>query len=105
MRRLSLSTSLIAVFFLAAACQRLDSGLCPKEAAARAQAAKPSPPVSVLAEGIPSEYGSPIGVTQDPSRPQQVAVWFAKPDKSVVAVFVDVQNGKLSEGTLTIPRR
>jgi hypothetical protein len=106
MRRNNLCTLLIVVACLAvASCQRLDSGLCPKEAAARALAARPSPRPAALADAIPSDYGTPIGVTQDPSQPQRVAVWFARPDKSVVAVFVDVQKGTLAEGTFTIPRR
>ncbi len=106
MTRIRLSTSVVFLGCLAmASCQPLDTGLCPKEAAARALAARPTPRPAVVTSAIPSEYGTPIGVTQDVNQPQRVAVWFVKPDKSVVAVFVDVQKGTLSEGTFTIPRQ
>jgi hypothetical protein len=106
MRRISLSISFIAVACLATvSCQRLDTNMCPKPSATPAKVAQPSPRPAVLADAIPSDYGTPIGVTPDPTRPQQVAVWFAKPDRSIVAVFIEVEQGKLSDRTLTIPRK
>lgn len=106
MRCISPSVLLIVIGCLATvSCQRLDTRMCPKPSATPEKVAQPSPPPAVLADAIPGDYGTPIGVTQDPTRPQQVAVWFAKPDKSIVAVFMDVEQGKLSDRTLTIPRK
>ena len=61
--------------------------------------------MATLAEAIPEDYGTPIGVTQDPARPQWVGLWFQKPDRSIVAVFVDMEQGKLSDRVFTIPRK
>lgn len=56
-------------------------------------------------DAIPDEYGPLIGVTQNPADAAWVGLWFQKPDKTVTAVFVNVNQGKLFEKTLTIPRK
>jgi hypothetical protein len=73
--------------------------MCPKEAAPASVA-----PAQV-ADAIPGDYGTPIGVTQDPSSPQTVRLWFQKPDGTIVVAFMDVERGKLSDRVLTIPRK
>ena len=52
---------------------------------------------------IPEEFGTLIGVTQ-PS-PGWSALWFQKPDKSIVTVFVNVDEGRIYGKGLTIPRK
>jgi hypothetical protein len=54
---------------------------------------------------IPAEYGNLTGVTQNPSSPGWIGLWFQKPDGTVTAVFVNVEKGKMFERILTIPRR
>jgi hypothetical protein len=59
--------------------------------------------VASSANAIPEEYGSLIGVTQP--RPAWTALWFQKPDKTLTAVFVNVEEGRIYEKGLTIPRK
>ena len=86
-------------------CQKLDTGICPKP---QPTAVKATGPLAFdparFAGAIPDDYGTPIGVTQDPARPQWVGLWFQKQDRTIVAVFVDMEQGKLSDRMLTIPR-
>jgi hypothetical protein len=91
-----------------ASCRRLD--VCPREAAPKARAAaaavQPAKPTAVAAaDAIPAEYGKAIGVTQDPSRPQSARLWFQRQDGAIVVVSVDVEQGKVQDEVLTIPRR
>jgi hypothetical protein len=90
----------ILAAFLAAvatvACTKLDAG---PDKLVGPLAFKPAGVTSAIAE----EYGTLIGVSQ-PS-PEWSALWFQKSDKSIVAVFVNVQEGKIYEKGLTIPRK
>lgn len=56
-------------------------------------------------DAIPAEYGTLIGVTQNPQDVGWVGLWFQKPDQTITAVFVNVEQGRIFEKTLTIPRR
>lgn len=58
-----------------------------------------------FADAIPEEYGSLIGVTQNPQSPGWVGLWFQKSDKTITAVFVQTNQGRIYEKTLTIPRK
>ena len=58
-----------------------------------------------FADAIPDEYGTLIAVTQNPQTAGWFGLWFQRPDKSITAVFVNVDQGKIYEKTLTIPRR
>jgi len=58
-----------------------------------------------FADAIPDEYGPLIGVTQNAENPAWVALWFQKPDKTINAVFVNINQGRIYEKTLTIPRK
>jgi len=55
------------------------------------------------AGAIPEEFGTLIGVSQ-PSQDWS-ALWFQKSDKTIVAVFVNVETGRIYEKGLTIPRK
>ena len=58
-----------------------------------------------FADAIPDDYGPLIGVTQNAENPAWVGLWFQKPDKSIAAVFVNINQGAIYEKTLTIPRK
>ena len=55
------------------------------------------------ANAIPDEYGTLVGVTQPSS--EWAALWFQKPDKTITAVFVNVDEGRVYEKGLTIARK
>ena len=58
-----------------------------------------------FADAIPDDYGALIGVTQNAENPAWVGLWFQKPDKTIAAVFVNINQGQIYEKTLTIPRK
>jgi hypothetical protein len=60
---------------------------------------------SRFVNAIPDEYGNLIGVTQNPSSPRWVGLWFQRSDRTITAVFVNLDEGKLYEKALTIPRK
>jgi hypothetical protein len=60
---------------------------------------------SKFTDAIPDEYGTLVGVTQNPQSPGWVGLWFQKSDRSITAVFVNVEQGKIYEKALTIPRK
>jgi hypothetical protein len=60
---------------------------------------------SKFADAIPDDYGPLIGVTQNAQNPKWVGLWFQKPDKTITVVFVNVEQGKIYEKTLSIPRK
>jgi hypothetical protein len=51
---------------------------------------------------IPEEFGTLIAVTQNQ---EWATLWFQKSDRSIVAVFVNVEEGRIYEKGLTIPRK
>lgn len=58
-----------------------------------------------FADAIPDEYGPLIGVTQNAENPAWVGLWFQKPDKTITATFVNINQGRIYEKTLSIPRK
>ncbi len=58
-----------------------------------------------FADAIPDDYGPLVGVTQNPKDPGWVGLWFQKSDRTVTAVFVQINQGRIYEKTLTIPRK
>ncbi len=60
---------------------------------------------SKFTDAIPQEYGPLIGVTQNPQAAGWAGLWFQKPDGTIAAVFVNVDEGKIYKKTLTIPRK
>jgi hypothetical protein len=80
------------------ACQKLDKG--------------PQSPQSMgplkfdaaqFADAIPLDYGTLVGVTQN--SPGWVGLWFQRPDNTIVVSFVNIDQGRLWEKSLTIPRK
>jgi hypothetical protein len=58
-----------------------------------------------FSNAIPDDYGPLVGVTQNPTDSGWVGLWFQKSDKTVTAVFVNINQGRIYEKTLTIPRK
>lgn len=54
---------------------------------------------------IPADYGNLVGVTSNSSRPNWAQLWFEKPDKTIVVVYVDFAQGGLHSKYIVIPRR
>ena len=53
---------------------------------------------------IPATYGRLVSVTSSETYPGWAQLWFERPDSSVVAVFVDYQNGAVRDKILELPR-
>ena len=87
-----------AVCLLTASCTRLDSSKPKVLGPLSFEPAK-------FADAIPDEYGTLIGVTQNAQTPGWVSLWFQKSDRSITAVFVNIEEGKIYEKALTIPRK
>jgi hypothetical protein len=89
---------LLAVCLAAVSCRKMDAG---------AQAS-PGPlalePVK-FSDAIPEEYGTLIAVMQNPQSPAWVELWFQKPDKTITAVFVNIEKGRIHDKMLSIPRK
>ena len=87
----------LALFMASVSCRKLD------------ESANPTGPLTYesakFADAIPQEYGALIGVTQNSNVPGWVTLWFQKPDGAITAMGVNVRDGKISNKTLTIPRR
>src|SRR5262245_13507054 len=58
-----------------------------------------------LSNAIPDDYGALIGVTQNAGDPAWTTLWFQKPDKTISAIFVNTNEGRIYEKSLTIPRK
>lgn len=60
---------------------------------------------TMFADAIPKDYGPLIGVTQNPGAAQWVGLWFQRSDGSIAVVFVNIQEGRIGDKALTIPRK
>ena len=89
---------ILAVCLVTLSCRKLEPVNAMREGELKLEPAK-------FADAIPDEYGPPIGVTQNSVNPAWVTLWFQKPDKTITAVFVNTNQGKVYEKTLTIPRK
>lgn len=73
------------------------------------EVSKPTGPLAQepikFTDAIPREYGTLIGVTQNPTKAEWVALWFQQSDGSVVAVPVNGVSGKFGDTVLRIPRK
>ena len=87
---------ILAVFLATVSCKKLESANPPT---AGPLAFEPSK----FADAIPNDYGTLVGVTQ--SSPAWVGLWFQRSDKTIIAVFVNIDQGKIYEKALTIPRK
>jgi hypothetical protein len=64
------------------------------------------PPQTVpYTDAIPAAFGDVIGVTANPDYPAWSQVWFMKPDKSLVVLWVNAGSGRIYERMIEIPRR
>ncbi len=80
------------------ACQKLDQGPAAPKA--------PGPlkfDAAQFADAIPLEYGTLVGVTQN--SPGWVGLWFQKRDNTIVVAFVNIDDGRLYDKSLSIPRK
>ena len=59
--------------------------------------------VTKFQDAIPLDYGTLVGVTQN--SPGWVGLWFQRPDSTIVAAFVNIDEGRLYEKSLSIPRK
>ena len=95
-RKLGCAFCILAVCLATVSCKKLES-----------EGPKMSGPLAFepakFADAIPDEYGTLVGVTQN--SPGWVGLWFQKPDKTITAVFVNIERGKIYEKALTIPRK
>ena len=94
-RRLVSALCILAVCLAIGSCKKLESS-------------NPGPLAfepSKFVDAIPDDYGTLIGVTQNPQSPEWVGLWFQRSDKSITAVFVNIQQGKIYQKTLSIPRK
>jgi hypothetical protein len=89
---------ILAVCLLAISCTKLNP-----------TSTTPSGPLifepTKFSNAIPDEYGALIGVTYNPVDPAWATLWFQKPDRTISAVFVNINEGRIHEMSLTIPRK
>jgi len=88
---------ILALFLATVSCTKLG------------QPTKPMGPLTYetakFTDAIPQVYGSLIGVTENSADPRWVRLWFQRSDGTIAVVFVNVQEGKIGEKALTIPRK
>lgn len=84
--------SVLALLVAASGCQRLPDT---------------SPATMATLEAIPMDYGEVIGVTPHGAQPYQAVLWFERPDKTIVALRVNLglASGVGPDPLVTIPRR
>jgi len=54
-------------------------------------------------DAIPLDYGTLVAVNQ--ASPGWVGLWFERPDHTIVVSFVNIDEGRIYEKSLTIPRK
>jgi hypothetical protein len=88
---------ILALFMATVSCTKLG------------QPTKPMGPLTYetakFIDAIPREYGPLIGVTASSADARWVTLWFQRSDGTIAAVSVNVQEGKIGEKALTIPRK
>lgn len=90
---------ILAVCLGTISCQKRESLVYPKVTGPLAlEPAK-------FADAIPNDYGTLVGVTESARNPGWVGLWFQRSDKTITAVFVNIEQGKIHERVLTIPRK
>ena len=90
-------TALCVVAMSTVACQKLEQGPKPKFQGPLKY------DTTTFADAIPLNYGTLVGVTQN--SPGWVGLWFQRPDSTIVAAFVNIDEGRLYEKSLVIPRK
>lgn len=85
------SLSVLALLLAQSGCQKLPDGAVPSTA---------------TLDAIPLEYGEVIGVTPHGAYPYTAVLWLEKPDKTIVALRVDLSRHRVGvDPVVTIPRR
>lgn len=96
-RKTIIALFILVVCMVTVSCRKLDEPI------------KPTGPMTFEAvkfpDAIPQDYGSLIGVTQNAQVPGWAGLWFQRPDGTITAVFVNVEQGKMSPWALKIPRK
>jgi len=97
MVRKPIALFILAVCLVTVSCKKLGEPL------------KPTGPLTFetvkFTDAIPKDYGPLIGVTQNPDAPGWAGLWFQRSDGTITAVFVNVDQGKMYQRALTIPRK
>jgi hypothetical protein len=57
-----------------------------------------------MMEAIPGEFGELVSVTPNPDQPYGAVLWFQQPDKTIVAVRVNIARGQIAAKTVKFPR-
>lgn len=89
----------IAACLVIASCKKLDSSAHPQLAGPLAFESMK------FGDSIPDDYGTLVGVTQNSLTPAWVTLWFQRPDRSIKAVFVNIEQGRIYDKALTIARK
>lgn len=97
-RRTLSGLCLLGLCLFSLSCKKLEPINAVQEGSLKLEATK-------FADAIPDDYGPLIGVTQNADNPAWVSLWFQKPDKTINAVFVNINQGRIYEKTLSIPRK
>ena len=78
---------LASLGFAVAGCERLDG-----------------PAMPAMLPAIPATFGDLKGVTPDQNQPFQSVLWFEQPDKTIVAVRVNIARGTILDKSVKFPR-
>ena len=97
MNRIYTLLAVLAVVTLLSACEKLPQQ--PQEAAPGV----PPKPIG-MTDAIPLEYGDLVGLAAAET-PGWVLLYFQRPDKSIVGVYVNAQRGIIWDRVVDIPRR
>ena len=97
MNRIFALPSALMLAIMLSGCEKLPPQ--PQEAAAGV------PPKTIpMTDAIPLEYGDLVGVAAAET-PGWALLYFQRPDKSLVAVYVQAQRGIIWDKVVDIPRR
>lgn len=97
--RLVCAFCILAVCLVTISCQKREAMEYPKVAGPLGLE------LTKFADAIPDDYGTLVGVTEITRNPGWVGLWFQRPDKTITAVFVNIEQGRIYERVLTIPRK
>jgi hypothetical protein len=96
-RRISIFLSMLVLCLGITSCKKLEQG--PIETAQGQLKSEPAP----FADAIPAGYGRLVGVS--PVSEGWDALWFEKPDRTLVVVGINWSQGEMLDQVVVIPRR
>ena len=97
LRKHVVALCILALCLATVSCQKLDEPITPTGPLTY-ETAK-------FADSIPHNYEPLIGVTENSRAPEWIRLWFQRSDGTIAAVFVNVQQGRIYDKALTIPRK